>query len=189
MPKSTPRFMERGVETCRLVDFPVVASGQLPQPFQEWSGEANDQMLFLNLYRKAKITSDVYRTFFGLGPPLSEDGTSSWESQRPPDVTCGAAILIPRWRRRKWRQPRPGAAFSTPIAVAVENGGPSSSGRHLGWPHLRNRKWGHPRWRPEAEGPPFSTATGIGIEKAALYYSHLQYVYRWLYMNIASYVL
>ena len=76
-------------------------------------------------------------------------------SRRPPDVTCGAAILDSRWRRRKWRQPRLGAAFSIPIVVVVENGDPSASGRHLGWPHLRNRKWGHPRWRPEAEGPPF----------------------------------
>ena len=76
-------------------------------------------------------------------------------SRRPSDVTCGAAILDSRWRRRKWRQPRLGAAFSIPIVVVVENGDPSASGRHLGWPHLRNRKWGHPRWRPEAEGPPF----------------------------------
>ena len=37
--------MECGVDTCRLIDFPVVASGQLPQPIQEWLGEANDQML------------------------------------------------------------------------------------------------------------------------------------------------
>ena len=48
-----------------------------------------------------------------------------------------------------------------------KNGGPSASGRHLGWPHFRFRKWGHPRWRPEAEGSPFSTTTTIGIEKAA----------------------
>ena len=84
---------------------------------------------------------------------------------------CGAAILIPIWRRRKWRQPRLGAAFSIPIKVEVENGGPSASGRHLGWPHFQFREWGHPRWRPEAEGPPFSTSTLMGIEKAALYYS------------------
>ena len=37
--------MERGVDTCRLIDFPILASGQLPQPIQEWLGEANDQML------------------------------------------------------------------------------------------------------------------------------------------------
>ena len=30
-----------------------------------------------------------------------------------------------------------------------------------------NRKWGHPRWRPEAEGPPFSSASAIGVEKPA----------------------
>ena len=106
--------MERGVDTCRLIDFPVVASGQLPQPFPEWLGEANDQMLFFfNLYRQVKkIKSDVYGMFFGLGPPFLR---ISRESQRPLDVTCGAAILIPRWRRRKWRQPRPGAVFSIPI--------------------------------------------------------------------------
>ena len=33
-----------------------------------------------------------------------------------------------------------------------------------------NWKWGHPRWRPEAEGPPFSSTSTIGIEKLALYY-------------------
>ena len=27
-------------------------------------------------------------------------------------------------------------------------------------------KWGHPRWWPEAEGPPFSTSTSIGLEKS-----------------------
>ena len=29
----------------------------------------------------------------------------------------------------------------------------------------RKQKWGHPRWRPEAEGPPFSTSTSMGVEK------------------------
>ena len=28
-------------------------------------------------------------------------------------------------------------------------------------------KWVHPRWRPEAEGPPFSTSTSMGVEKRA----------------------
>ena len=32
------------------------------------------------------------------------------------------------------------------------------------------RKWGHPRWRPEAEGPPFSTSTSMGVQKTSLYY-------------------
>ena len=91
-------------------------------------------------------------------------------SRRPPDVICGAAIFDSRWRRWKWRHPEPGAGFSTPSEVEVENGCPSASGRHLEWPHFGNRKWGHPRWRPEAEGPPFSTSTSLGIEKPALYY-------------------
>ena len=34
-------------------------------------------------------------------------------------------------------------------------------------PSFRFREWGHPRWRPEAEGPPFSTSTSMGIEKRA----------------------
>ena len=63
--------------------------------------------------------------------------TSSWASRRPPDVISAVAILDPRWRRRKWRHPGPGAVFSIPIAEAEENGGPSASGRHLGWPHFR----------------------------------------------------
>ena len=66
--------------------------------------------------------------------------TSSWASRRPPDVISGVAILDPRWRRRKWRHPGPGAGFSTPIAAAAQDGGPSASGRHLGWPHLREPK-------------------------------------------------
>ena len=98
-------------------------------------------------------------------------GTSSRASRRPPNVTCGAAILDPRWRRRKWHQPGLGASFSIPIEGEVQNGDPSASGGHLGWPHLRNRKWGHPRWPPEAEGPPFCTSPSMGIEKLALYYS------------------
>ena len=99
-------------------------------------------------------------------------GTSSRASRRPPNVTCGAAILDPRWRRRKWHQPGLGASFSIPIEGEVQNGDPSASGGHLGWPHLRNRKWGHPRWPPEAEGPPFCTSPSMGVEKLALYYSH-----------------
>ena len=88
-------------------------------------------------------------------------------SRRPPDVICGAAIFDSRWRRWKWRHPEPGAGFSIPSEVEVENGGPSASGRHLGWPHFRFPKWGHSRWRPEAEGQPFSTSTSLGVEKPA----------------------
>ena len=90
---------------------------------------------------------------------------SSRASWRPPNVTCGAAILDSRWRRRKWRQPGLGVLFSIPIEGEVQNGDPSASGGHFGWPHLRNRKWGHPRWRPEAEGPPFCTSPSMGSKK------------------------
>ena len=76
---------------------------------------------------------------------------SSWASRRPPDVISAVAILDPRWRRRKWRHPGPGAGFSTPIAEAEENGGPSASGRHLGWPHLRE---------PEMRSSKMATGSG-----------------------------
>ena len=87
--------------------------------------------------------------------------TPSRESRRPTDVTFDAAIYDD-----KWRHPRHRVLFSIPTAGVVENGGPSASVAILdNIPHLRNRKWGHPRRRPEAEGPPFSTTTKMGIEK------------------------
>ena len=58
-----------------------------------------------------------------------------------------------------------GRVFGPPLRCAVQNGGPSASGRHLGWPYFRFHKWGHPRWRPEAEGSPFCTAHRNGVQK------------------------
>ena len=63
--------------------------------------------------------------------------TSSRASRRPLDVISTVAILDPRWRGRKWRHPGPGAVLSSPIVAVAQDGGPSASGRHLGWPHLR----------------------------------------------------
>ena len=98
--------------------------------------------------------------------------TSSRASRRPPDVISTAAILNPRWRRRKWRHPGPGARFSIPV---VEGGGK--------WRPFRFRS---PSWVTSFAGtgnevtqdgdrkrkgrhfPPPST---MGIEKRALYYS------------------
>ena len=100
--------------------------------------------------------------------------TSSRASRRPPDVISTAAILNPRWRRRKWRHPGPGARFSIPV---VEGGGK--------WRPFRFRS---PSWVTSFAGtgnevtqdgdrkrkgrhfPPPST---IGIEKRALYYYSL----------------
>ena len=100
--------------------------------------------------------------------------TSSRASRRPPDVISTAAILNPRWRRRKWRHPGPGARFSIPV---VEGGGK--------WRPFRFRS---PSWVTSFAGtgnevtqdgdrkrkgrhfPPPST---IGIEKRALYYFHV----------------
>ena len=77
--------------------------------------------------------------------------TSSRASRRPLDVISTVAILDPRWRGRKWRHPGPGAVFSTPIVAVAQNGGPSASGRHLGWPHLRE---------PEMRSSKMATGSG-----------------------------
>ena len=105
--------------------------------------------------------------------------TSSRASRRPPDVISTAAILNPRWRRRKWRHPGPGARFSIPV---VEGGGK--------WRPFRFRS---PSWVTSFAGtgnevtqdgdrkrkgrhfPPPST---MGIEKRALYYSNSRDVSR-----------
>ena len=77
--------------------------------------------------------------------------TSSRASRRPLDVISTVAILDPRWRGRKWRHPGPGAAFSSPIVAVAQDGGPSASGRHLGWPHLRE---------PEMRSSKMATGSG-----------------------------
>ena len=77
--------------------------------------------------------------------------TSSRASRRPPDVISTVAILDPRWRGRKWRHPGPGARFSTPIVAVAQDGGPSASGRHLGWPHL---------WEPEMRSSKMAAGSG-----------------------------
>ena len=99
-------------------------------------------------------------------------GTSSRTSRRPPDVISAVAILDPRWRRRKWRHPGPGAGFSIPIAV-----------RGAKWRPFRFRS---PSWMTSSAGPGneviqdgdrkrkgrhFAPRTAMGIEKPALYYS------------------
>ena len=62
------------------------------------------------------------------------------------------------WLRWRWKM----AALPLPAAILDDL-----------IPSFRLREWGHPRWRPKAEGPPFSTFTSMGVEKAALYYSRL----------------
>ena len=68
--------MGHGVGTCRLIDFCVVASGQLTQSFREWLGEANDQMPL-----KSKSQASTGH-ICGLGRPFCEDGmTHGWWGQ------------------------------------------------------------------------------------------------------------
>ena len=62
-------------------------------------------------------------------------------------------------KKKRWERSSIGRSFRSPLRSAEQDGGPSASGRYLGWPHFP-RKWkcGHPRWRPEAEGPPSCSA-------------------------------
>ena len=62
--------------------------------------------------------------------------------------SIGRVFLAPLRRRRKM------AALPLPVAILDDL-------------ICGSRKWGHPRWRPEAEGPPFSSASAIGVEKPA----------------------
>ena len=109
--------------------------------------------------------------------------TSSRASRRPPDVISTIAILNPRWRRRKWRHPGPGARFSIPIE---EWGGK--------WRPFRFRS---PSWvtsfvgtgneviqdgRRKRKGRHFPPHSSMGIEKLALYYSHITTL-RWLWYH------
>ena len=158
-----------GVDTCRLIDFPVVASGQLPQPFREWLGEANNRMLFFNLYRKVKLqmstgrffdrtipfwgfhgSSEVLQTLLVAPPSWIQDGGAGNDVNQD----LGRPFRSPLWRWRKM------AALPLPAAILDDL-----------IPGPGNWEWGHPRWRPEAEGPPSCATATMGIEKAALYYS------------------
>ena len=58
--------------------------------------------------------------------------------------SIGRVFRPPLWRWRKM------AALPLPVAILDD---------------LISRKWGHPRWRPEAEGPPFSSTSTIGVER------------------------
>ena len=62
--------------------------------------------------------------------------------------SIGRPFRPPLWRWRKM------AAFPLPAAIldVLISG---------------FREWAHPRWRPEAEGPPFSSTSTMGVEKAA----------------------
>ena len=164
--------MERGVDTCRLIDFPVVASGQLPQPFREWLGEANDQMLFFLIYRKVKKNNfKRLRDVFGLGPSLSEVFTGVPTSSRrnlwrrhlgfkmaAPEMTstrtwgglfdphCGGGA---RWRPFRLRPPSWMTSFPEPETgnEVIQDGGRKRKGRHLAPPP----QWGSKR-------PPYTTS-------------------------------
>ena len=97
--------------------------------------------------------------------------TSSRASRRPLDVISTVAILDPRWRGRKWRHPGPGAVFSTPIVAVAQNGGPSASGRHLGWPHLRE---------PEMRSSKMATGSGRAAILRQISYSSVVFLMKYL---------
>ena len=133
-----------------------------------------DQMAGLTRSREIQGSCQVNRweIIRGAWETLQMSASHPWARKTSVGcLRCTNHQVFPESKYRMWLMqspPRPGESFSTPIVVVVENGGPSASGRHLGWPH--SREWGHPRWRPEAEGPPFSTTTTMGVEKLSLYY-------------------
>ena len=91
---------------------------------------------------------DVLQTSLPPSPSWIQDGGAGNDINQ--DLGYFFRSLV-RWR---WKM----AALPLPVAILDDL-------------ICRNRKWGHPRWRPEAEGPPFSTSTSMGIEKITLYYS------------------
>ena len=136
-------------DSCRLIDFPIGQAGNSLSHFE--SGWVRLAIRLLSL------KSDVYRTYVGLGWPLSYDswhGAKVCKTSRESGAIFGAAILHPRWLHRKWRHPRPGVGFFTPS--------------RLGWNmvtllpaailDLWNQKWDYPRWRQETKVLPFSTS-------------------------------
>ena len=90
---------------------------------------------------------DVLRTSFPPPPSWIQDGDAGNDVIQ----NLGRVFRSLLWR---WRKMAP-----LPLPVAI-----------LDDLICGNRKWGHPRWRPEAEGPPFSSTSTIGIEKLSLYY-------------------
>ena len=162
MLKSTPRFMERGVDTCRLFDFPIVASGQLPQPFRELLGEANDQMLFLISVSQTSMGRFLTRTnpFWGFhgSPNVLQTllvAPPSWfqDGDAGNDVIqdLGRNFRSPLWWW--WKM----AALPLPAAIlddlicgngneVIQGGGRKRKGRHFPPPP----QWGSKR-------PPYTT--------------------------------
>ena len=166
MPKSTPHFMERDVDTCRLIDFPVVASGQLPQPFQEWLGR-----LTIRCFSKSKKKW------------LQRSTGCFWTRTTPFWGFHGSSdVLQTLWRRHLDSKMAAPEMTSTRTwgELFEPNCGGGGKWRPLHFQQsswmtsfLGNRKWGRRRWRLEAENPPISTNTKMGVEKFSLYYWYL----------------
>ena len=109
--------------------------------------------------------------------------TSSWASRRPPDVISAVAILDPRWRRRKWRHPGPGAGFSIPIAVRGAKWRPfrfrspswmtSFPGNEVIQDGDRKRKGRHfaPRTAIGSKNPPYTTLSFLLVVLFYVYFS------------------
>ena len=138
--------MGHGVDTCRLVDIRVMASGQIPQSFGEWLGEANDQMLLKSKSKVRRLQDIFWTLLWGRHDLIGGAGVwraSSRESRCPPDVIPTAAILDDAIQDGGGGNDviqDLGYFFHCLLQSAEEDGGPSASGRHLGWPHLL-RNW------------------------------------------------
>ena len=163
MLKSPPRFMERGVDTCRLIHFPLVASGQLPQLFREWLARLTIRCFSISFNVNFRRLREVFR----LGRPLSEDFTGVPTSSRRYLWRChlDSKMAAPKMTSTKaW-----GELFD-PYCGGGGKWRPFRFRPPSWMTSFPNLEWGHPRWRPEAEGPPFSAAAAMGVEKFSLYY-------------------
>ena len=155
--------MERGVDTCRLIDFHQWQAGNFLSHFKNGWGRQT-----IRCFSKKKNNFRRLPDVFGLGRPLSEDFTGVLTSSRR---YLWRLHLDSKMAATEMKSTRTWGEFFDPYCGGVGKWRPFRF-RPPSWmtSFLGNRKWDHPRWRPEAEWLPFSTTTKIGVEKFSLYY-------------------
>ena len=76
-------------------------------------------------------------------------------------VPCNILWVVAQWYPSV-NQSSIGYFFGSPLRCAVQNGGPSASGRHLGWPHSEVIQDGDRK----RKGRHFAPRTAMGIQKS-----------------------
>ena len=149
LPKSTPRFMDHNFPwdvVSTRADWSTSVKWQAGNSLNHF--ENGWERLTIRCFSISfNVTSDFYRIYVVV------------------------YVIDPRWRHRVWRFPRPGRFFRSPLPCAVQNGGSSASGYHLGWPDSgtrdeviqdgdRKRKGRHfaPRTQWGSKKPPYTTS-------------------------------